>query len=68
MWRSDGERSQASLILLLCGGDESRGAGQLVTVHVFGRALGRLDRLHLHAKTLGQSWVRGLRAAERSFG
>ena len=29
--------------------------------NVFGRAMGRLDHLGLHAKTLGQSWVRGLR-------
>ena len=36
--------------------------------NVFGRALGRLDRMQLHAKTLGQSWIRGLRAAERAFG
>ena len=32
--------------------------------NVFGRALGRLNHLQLHAKTLGQSWVRGLRRAE----
>lgn len=35
--------------------------------NVFGRALGRLDHLRLHAKTLGQSWVRGLRRAEQLF-
>ena len=35
--------------------------------NVFGRALGRLDRLRLHAQTLGQSWVRGLRYAERLY-
>ena len=35
--------------------------------HVFGRALGRLDRLRLHAKALGQSWIRGLNAAERLY-
>lgn len=34
----------------------------------FGRALGRLDCLRLHAQTLGQSWVRGLRHAERLYG
>ena len=32
--------------------------------NVFGRAMGRLDHLRLHAKTLGQSWIKGLRAAE----
>jgi hypothetical protein len=36
--------------------------------NVFGRALGRLDRLRLHARTLGQTWVRGLRFAERLYG
>lgn len=35
--------------------------------NVFGRALGRLDHLRLHAQTLGQSWVRGLRRAERLY-
>ena len=35
--------------------------------NVFGRALGRLDLLRLHAQTLGQSWVRGLRRAERLY-
>lgn len=34
---------------------------------VFGRALGRLDRLRLHARALGQSWIRGLRLAERLY-
>ncbi|MGH8179202.1 MAG: hypothetical protein ACREV5_23330 [Steroidobacter sp.] len=33
--------------------------------NVFGRALGRLDHLRLHARTLGQSWIRGLRQAEQ---
>jgi len=32
--------------------------------NVFGRALVRLNHLQLHAKALGQSWVRGLRKAE----
>src|SRR5512138_965249 len=32
--------------------------------NVFGRAMGRLNHLQLHAKALGQSWVRGLREAE----
>ena len=35
--------------------------------NVFGRALGRLTHLRLHASTLGQCWVRGLREAERLF-
>jgi hypothetical protein len=35
--------------------------------NVFGRALGKLDRLRLHARTLGQAWVRGLRQAERLY-
>jgi|SRR5690606_34953836 hypothetical protein len=35
--------------------------------NVFGRALGKLDHLRLHANTLGQSWVKGLRQAERMY-
>jgi hypothetical protein len=35
--------------------------------NVFGRALGQLDHLRLHAQTLGQSWVRGLRQAEQLY-
>ncbi|HEX7012383.1 MAG TPA: hypothetical protein VF161_06545 [Steroidobacteraceae bacterium] len=35
--------------------------------NVFGRALGRLDRLRLHARTLGQTWVRGLQLAARLY-
>ena len=35
---------------------------------VFGRAMGKLNHLHLHARALGQSWVKGLRAAERLYG
>lgn len=35
--------------------------------NVFGRAMGRLDHLRLHAQTLGQAWVRGLRNAERLY-
>lgn len=31
----------------------------------FGRALGRFERLRSHARRLGQSWIRGLRAARR---
>lgn len=35
--------------------------------NVFGRAMGRLNRMHLHARTLGQSWIRGLRKAEALY-
>lgn len=35
--------------------------------NVFGRALGRLDHLRLHAKALGQSRVQGLTQARRLF-
>lgn len=35
--------------------------------NVFGRAMGRLNHMRLHATTLGQCWVRGLRHAERLF-
>jgi REP element-mobilizing transposase RayT len=35
--------------------------------NVFGRAIGPLSYLRLHAQTLGQSWVRGLRQAERLY-
>ena len=35
--------------------------------NVFGRAMGKLNHLRLHAATLGQSWVRGLRQAERLY-
>jgi REP element-mobilizing transposase RayT len=35
--------------------------------NVFGRALGQLDHLRLHAKALGQARIRGLNAAERMF-
>lgn len=35
--------------------------------NVFGRALGKLDHLRLHASTLGQRWVKGLRQAERMY-
>ncbi len=43
---------------------------QAMTPHgnVFGRAMGQLDYLRMHAKTLGQSWVRGLRHSETIFG
>jgi REP element-mobilizing transposase RayT len=35
--------------------------------NVFGRAMGKLDHMRLHAKTLGQSWVRGIQAAVHLF-
>jgi REP element-mobilizing transposase RayT len=35
--------------------------------NVFGRAMGKLNHLKLHAKALGQSWIKGLKAAERMF-
>ena len=34
---------------------------------IFGRAMGRLGAMRLHAATLGQSWVRGVREAERIY-
>ena len=34
---------------------------------VFGRAMGKLDAMRLHAATLGQSWVRGVRWTERIY-
>lgn len=34
---------------------------------LFGRALGKLDRLRLHARAIKQSWVRGQGAAARLF-
>lgn len=36
--------------------------------NVFGRAMGKLDHMRLHAKTLGQSWVRGVTSAARIYG
>lgn len=35
--------------------------------NIFGRAIGGLGQLRLHAKTLGQSWVRGLNEAQRLY-
>jgi len=34
---------------------------------IFGRAMGRLNAMRIHAATLGQSWVRGVRKAERIY-
>jgi REP element-mobilizing transposase RayT len=36
--------------------------------NVFGRAMGKLDHMRLHANTLGQSWVRGLTSSHRIYG
>lgn len=36
--------------------------------NTFGRAMGRHGRLRLHAATLGQCWVRGMRRAQRLYG
>jgi REP element-mobilizing transposase RayT len=33
----------------------------------FGRAMGKIDRMRLHAKTVGQCWIKGLRQAERLY-
>jgi len=42
-------------------------AAMQLSGNVFGRALGQLDHLRLHAKALGQSRIRGMNAAERMF-
>jgi REP element-mobilizing transposase RayT len=34
---------------------------------LFGRAMGRLDAMRMHAATLGQSWIRGVGSASRLF-
>jgi REP element-mobilizing transposase RayT len=34
---------------------------------LFGRAMGRVDAVRLHAASLGQSWIRGVRSAERIY-
>jgi hypothetical protein len=36
--------------------------------NVFGRALGQINSLRLHARTLGQSWIKGRQEAERLCG
>jgi REP element-mobilizing transposase RayT len=36
--------------------------------NVFGRAMGKLNHMRLHANTLGQSWVRGLRRSSKLYG
>ena len=33
----------------------------------FGRAVGRLEQLRFHARRLGQSWIKGLHAAQRLY-
>jgi REP element-mobilizing transposase RayT len=35
--------------------------------NVFGRAMGKLNHLEIHARALGQSWIKGLRKAERLY-
>ena len=35
--------------------------------NAFGRAMGQLDHMRLHAKALGLRWVRGVRQAERMY-
>lgn len=35
--------------------------------NVFGRAIGRLSRLRIHASALGQHWISGLRVAQRLY-
>jgi hypothetical protein len=35
--------------------------------NVFGRALGKLNHLRLHAQALGQVWIKGLREAEKLY-
>lgn len=35
--------------------------------NAFGRAMGKLDRLRLHAQTLGQAWVKGLHKARQLY-
>jgi REP element-mobilizing transposase RayT len=35
--------------------------------NVFGRAMGKLNHLKLHARALGQSWIKGLKQAERLY-
>jgi hypothetical protein len=34
---------------------------------LFGRAMGKVDAMRLHAASLGQRWIRGLRNAERLY-
>ena len=34
---------------------------------LFGRAMGKVDAMRLHAASLGQSWIRGVRASERLY-
>jgi REP element-mobilizing transposase RayT len=33
----------------------------------FGRAVGRIERLRLHAQALGQSWIRGFKQSQRLY-
>jgi hypothetical protein len=34
---------------------------------LLGRAMGRLDLMRLHAATLGQAWIHGLKRAQRMY-
>jgi hypothetical protein len=34
---------------------------------ILGRAMGRLDIMRLHAATLGQAWIHGLKRSERMY-
>ncbi len=34
---------------------------------LFGRAMGKVDAMRLHAASLGQSWIRGVRSSERLY-
>ena len=46
------------------------GSWELLMSHrgtVFGRAMGKLDAMRLQAATLGESWVRGVRQADRIY-
>jgi hypothetical protein len=36
--------------------------------NVFGRALGKLDHLRLHASAIGQSRIQGMSYSQRLFG
>ena len=43
------------------------GQAMRVRGNVFGRALGRLDHLRLHARALGQGWIKGQTHAKRLY-
>jgi REP element-mobilizing transposase RayT len=64
---SIGERAPPILQRLNIDADVWKNAMQ-VRGNVFGRALGKLDHLRLHARSLGQARVQGLSFAEKLFG